>query len=109
VGGGTAVVSEAPDPTNAAKTVRTATYTNYVNEDGMILNGTESADYAASQTVVHYLADITVSGAHTGYLQADATVNAFQQSLTGNITSDVDGNVESLPNPAGATQAQQNA
>lgn len=109
VGGGTAVVSQAPDPADATRTIRTVTYADYVNEDGMILNGTESADYPAGQSVVHYLADITVTGAHTGYLHADATVNAFQQSLTGYITSDVDGDVESLPNPAGAAQAQQDA
>jgi len=109
VGGGTAVVSEAPDPVDATRTIRTVTYTGYVNEDGMILNGTESADYNAGQSVVHYLADITVTGAHTGYLHADATVNAFQLSLTGDITSSVDGDVQSLPDPADATQAQQNA
>jgi Tol biopolymer transport system component len=109
VGGGTAVVSEAPDPADATRTIRTVIYTNYVNEDGMILNGTESADYNAGQSAVHYLADITVTGAHTGYLKADATVNAFQQSLTGYITSSVDGDVQSLPDPAAATQAQQSA
>jgi hypothetical protein len=109
VGGGTAVVSEAPDPADATRTIRTVVYTDYVNEDGMILNGTESADYDAGQSAVHYLADITVTGAHTGYLKADATVNAFQQSLTGYITSSVDGDVQSLPNPAGAHEAQQNA
>lgn len=109
VGGGTAVVSEAPDPADATRTVRTVVYTNYVNEIGEILNGTESADYNAGQTAVHYLADITVTGAHTGYLKADATVNAFQQSLTGFITSSVDGDVQSLPNPAAAEEAQQNA
>ncbi len=109
VGGGTAVVSEAPDPADATRTIRTVTYTNYVNEDGMILNGTESADYNAGQSAVHYLADITVTGAHTGYLKADATVNAFQQSLTGYITSSVDGDVQSLPDPAAAEEAQQSA
>lgn len=110
VGGGAAVVSEAPDPANAALTIRTVTYTNYVNEDGMVLNGTESADYTAGQTVVHYLADVTVTGTHTGSLKADATINAFQQALTGYITSDVDGDVQSIvPNPPGATEAQQNA
>jgi hypothetical protein len=93
------------------RTIRTNTntYANYVNEDGMILNGSESADYNAGQSAVHYLADITVTGAHIGYLQADATVNAFQQSLTGYITSEVDGDVQTIPDPAGATQAQQNA
>jgi hypothetical protein len=109
VGGGTAVVTEAPDPNNATRTIRTVTYTNYVNELGEILNGTESADYNASQTTVHYLADITVTGAHTGYLKADANINAFQQSLTGTITSSVDGDVQSLPDPAAAQQAQQDA
>jgi Tol biopolymer transport system component len=109
VGGGTAVVSEAPDPADATRTIRSVIYTNYVNEDGMILNGTESADYNAGQTAVHYVANINVTGTHTGSLTADATVNAFAQSLTGFITSDVDGDVQSLPNPAGATQAQQNA
>jgi hypothetical protein len=109
VGGGTAMVSEAPDPANPARTIRTVTYTNYVNEDGMILNGTESADYTASQTAVHYLADVTVTGTHTGYIKADATINAFQQSLTGYITSSVDGDVQSLPDPAAAEEAQQNA
>lgn len=109
VGGGTAVVTEAPDANDATRTVRTVTYTNYVNELGEILNGTESADYNASQTTVHYLADITVTGAHTGYLTADANINAFQQSLTGTITSSVDGDVQSLPDPDAAHQAQQDA
>jgi Tol biopolymer transport system component len=109
VGGGTAVVTEAPDPNNVALTVRTVTYTDYVNEDGMILNGTESADYTATQSSVHYLADVTVTGTHTGYLHADATINAFQQSLTGYIVSDVDGDIESIPDPAKATDAQQSA
>jgi Tol biopolymer transport system component len=39
VGGGTAVVAEAPDPTDVTRTIRTVTYADYVNEDGMILNG----------------------------------------------------------------------
>ena len=109
VGGGTAVVSEAPDPADATRTIRTVVYANYVNEDGMILNGTESADYNAGQSAVHYLADINVTGAHAGYLKADATVNAFAQSLTGYITSSVDGDVQSLPDPAAAEEAQQDA
>jgi hypothetical protein len=109
VGGGIAVVSEGPDPADPARTIRTVVYTDYVNEDGMILNGTESADYNASQNDVHYLADVTVTGAHTGYLRADATINAFQLSLTGYITSSVDGDVQTLPDPAAAAEAQQSA
>jgi hypothetical protein len=61
VGGGTAVVTEVRDATG--QTTRTVTYTNYVNEDELILNGTESADYGASQNSVHYLADIDVTDA----------------------------------------------
>jgi len=108
-GGGTAVVSEAPDPADTTRTIRTVTYTNYVNKDGLILNGTESADYNASQVAVHYLADVTVTGTHTGSLKADATINAFQQSLTGYITSTIDGDVQTLPDPAAAVLAQQSA
>ncbi len=109
VGGGTAAVTEAPDADNPGRTIRTVTYTNYVNEDGMILNGTESADYLPNQSSVHYLANVTVTGAHTGYLHADATINAFQQTLTGYIVSNVDGDIEGLPDPAKATDAQQSA
>ena len=75
----------------------------------MILNGTESADYGPSQTSVHYLANVDVSGTHTGSLTADATINAFQQSVTGSITSVLDGVSQTIPNPAGAAQAQQSA
>ncbi len=107
--GGTAVVSEAPDPMDATRTIRTVTYTNYVDSDRMVLNGTESADYNASQVAVHYLADVTVTGTHTGSLKADAVINAFQQSLTGYITSVVDGDVQTLPDPAAAEAAQQSA
>jgi hypothetical protein len=63
---------------------------------GWMLNGTESTDDTASQTAVRYLADVTVTGTRTGYLKADATINAFQQSLTGFITSSVDGDVQTL-------------
>ncbi len=109
VGGGTAVVSEGPDPVNPSRTIRTVTYTDYVNEGGMVLNGTESADYGVSQTAVHYLANVDVSGTHTGSLTADATINAFQQSVTGSITSVLDGVSQTIPNPAGAAHAQQSA
>ncbi len=49
VGGGTAVVSEVINPTTF-QTTRTVQYTNYVNEDGLILNGTESANLRAEPT-----------------------------------------------------------
>ena len=109
-GGGTAEVTETTDATG--RTTRTVTYTNYVNEDGLILNGTESADYAASQNTVHYVADVVVtdaSGASRGYIDADATVSAFTQSMTGHITSSLDGSVETIPDLDQAHDAQQSA
>lgn len=107
VGGGTAVISEAVDPTDATKTVRTVRYTNYVNKDGLILNGTESTDTTATQVVVHYLADITITGTQTGYLKGDATLNSFQQAMTGYVTSSLDGDVQNLLDPATIAAAQQ--
>jgi WD40-like Beta Propeller Repeat len=92
-GGGTAVISEVADPARAGHTLRTVTYTNYVNEAGMILNGTESTSTPASQATIYYLADIEVSGAHTGYLSANATINQLQRTITGDITSELDGDV----------------
>ncbi|CRZ17120.1 Ig-like domain-containing protein [Mycolicibacterium neworleansense] len=94
-GGGTAVVTEVSDPTTG-HIVRTVTYTDYVNEQGMILNGSESTDTTASQSSIHYVADITVTGTHTGYLDADATINKLQRTMTGHITSDLDGDVQSV-------------
>jgi WD40 repeat protein len=98
-GGGTAVISEAPDPTQAGHTIRTVTYTDYVNVGGEILNGTESTDTPASLASVQYLADIAVTGTHTGYLTGDATFNELQRTMSGYVTSDVDGDVLNLLDP----------
>ncbi|NKZ10485.1 hypothetical protein HGA11_05800 [Mycolicibacterium septicum DSM 44393] len=106
-GGGTAVVSEVTDPTTG-HIVRTVTYTDYVNKDGMILNGTESTDTTASQASVAYKADITVTGAHTGYLKADANINKLTRTMTGYITSDVDGDEQSLLDPNDIDDARDN-
>ncbi|WP_325096708.1 Ig-like domain-containing protein [Mycolicibacterium vinylchloridicum] len=97
--GGTAYVSEAPDPTTAGNTVRTVTYTNYVNKEGMILNGTESTSAGASQASIVYKANIIVTGEHTGSLTADATINKLTRSITGTISSTLDGNTQVLLDP----------
>ena len=60
--GGSAVVTTLAN----GHIVRSVTYTDYVNVDGMILNGTESTDQSAAQNTIHYIADITVTGTHTG-------------------------------------------
>jgi hypothetical protein len=123
-GGGTAVVSESTyitDPTGPrprTHTVRTVTYTNYVNEDGLILNGTESTDTTASQNVIRYVADIDVTGAKTGSLTGDVIIDKTQRSVTPTpstitggaagtqITSVLDGDVLVLLDPARIAEAK---
>ncbi|WP_231514701.1 hypothetical protein [Mycobacterium sp. URHB0044] len=103
VGGGTALVSEVIDPTTH-QTTRTVQYSNYVNEDGLILNGTESAKYGPSQLSVTYLADVDVTdatGANRGSLDANAVVTLLPtQSVNGFITSTLDGDTQTIPDPA---------
>ncbi|WP_235688646.1 Ig-like domain-containing protein [Mycolicibacterium phocaicum] len=106
-GGGTAVVSEAADPNDSTRTIRTVTYTDYVNELGEVLNGTESTNSNASQLYIHYTADIAVTGKHTGSLEADATVTN-RQTYSGYITSDVDGDVQNLMDQNKIDEAKQN-
>ncbi|ULN42509.1 hypothetical protein MI149_05155 [Mycolicibacterium crocinum] len=97
--GGTAYVSEAPDTTIAGNTIRTVTYTNYVNSEGMILNGTESTSTGASQASIVYKANIVVTGDHTGSLTANATINKLTTTITGTISSTLDGNTQVLLDP----------
>jgi hypothetical protein len=84
-GGGTATITEVPDSTNPAATLRTVTYDNYVNEDGLILNGSESTSVTASQNTIQYRADVTVTGTHTGYLRGDVTINKLTRTITPTI------------------------
>jgi hypothetical protein len=62
--------------------VRTVTYTNFVNEDGMILNGTETTDETVAQNTIHYTADIAVTGTHTGYLKGDVNIDKIKRVIT---------------------------
>jgi WD40-like Beta Propeller Repeat len=90
--GGTATVTEIPDPARPGRTLRTVEYKDYVNEDGLILNGTESTSSTPDLRTVYYLADIKVTGSggnSRGYLTANATIN--QTTITGDITSVLDG------------------
>ena len=81
--------------------IRTVVYTDYVNDEGMILNGTESTDQSAAQNTIHYVADITVSGTHTGSLTGDVTINKLTRTIiptTANsqIQSTLDGDTQVL-------------
>jgi hypothetical protein len=84
-GGGTATITEIPDPTDPGSTLRTVTYNNYVNEDGLILNGSESTIANASQNSIRYTADITVTGTQAGYLRGDVTINKLTRTITPTI------------------------
>lgn len=111
-GGGTAVVSDVFDIATR-QTTRTVTYSGYVNEDGLILNGTESSTYGPSQLSVTYLADIAVTdatGANRGSLEANAVMTLLPtQAVTGYITSTLDGDTQSIPDPAKAEAAKTGA
>jgi hypothetical protein len=104
-GGGTATVVDTPDPAKPGYTIRTVTYTNYVNQKGEILNGTESTDSNATQLSIQYNANIQVTGTHTGSLTANATVTN-RQTLTGYVTSTVDGVAQTLNDPANIAAAK---
>lgn len=101
-GGGAAVVSDVVDPTTH-QTTRTVVYTNYVNEDGLILNGTESSTYGPNQISATYVADIDVTdatGANRGSLKADAVYTLLPtQHVSGYITSTLDGDTQTIPDP----------
>nr|WP_202422748.1 Ig-like domain-containing protein [Gordonia sp. SID5947] len=116
-GGGTATIEEIADPASPGATLRTVTYHDYVNEDGLILNGTESTSAPASQNTIRYRADITVTGAKTGYLTGDVTINKLTRSITPTtpatdttpssmITSSLDGDVLVLLDPARIADAR---
>jgi hypothetical protein len=103
-GGGTAVVTQTTDAATG-HIIRTVQYTNYVNDEGMILNGAESTDQSAAQNTIHYTANVQVTGTHTGSLTGDVTINKLTRVITpttanSQITSTLDGNTLVLLDPA---------
>ena len=112
VGGGTAVVSDVVNPTTH-QTTRTVEYFGYVNEDGLILNGTESSSYGPDQLSVTYVADIDVTDAtkaNRGSLDADAVYTLLPtQSVSGYITSTLDGDTQTIPDLAKVEAAKTGA
>jgi hypothetical protein len=108
--GGTALVTETTDAATG-HVIRTVQYTNYVNDQGMILNGTESTDQSAAQNTIHYQAAITVTGTHTGSLTGDVVINKITRTITpttagSQITSTLDGDTLVLVDPARVAAAQ---
>ena len=77
-------------------TTTTVTYTDFEDEQGLILNGTETTVTNATLTNITYSSDISVTGGDgsaRGYLRADGVKIVNQLSLTGTIESSLDGNV----------------
>lgn len=95
-------------PADDVLTIRTVTYTDFADEAGLVLNGTETTATNADLTFIHYLADISVTdeyGADRGFVQADARVTN-RATLTGYIVSSVDGELHGFPlNPESANVA----
>jgi hypothetical protein len=99
-GGGTAAVSETTD-VMTGHIMRTVRYTDYVNEEGMILNGYETTDQSAAQNTIHYTAKIEVTGTHIGLLTGDVTINKLTRTITpttagSQIQSTLDGDTQVL-------------
>ena len=71
-------------------------YTNFSDEPGWVLDGFERADSSGDLLgTTHYVADLALSGAHHGYLRADANISPL--AFTGTMVSAVDGRVLQLP------------
>ncbi|BBZ31281.1 hypothetical protein MMAD_55760 (plasmid) [Mycolicibacterium madagascariense] len=109
-GGGTAEVSETVDATTG-HVVRTAKYIDYVNGQGMILNGTETTNQSAAENTIHYVAAITVTGTHTGSLTGDVTIGKLTRTVVpttpgSQITTTLDGETLTFLDPARIASAQ---
>ena len=75
------------------------TYTNFADTRGWVINGVESAYYDTPGQLgpaAEYSANLVLSGRHTGYLQATNVVINPGVSITGTITSELDGHSLSL-------------
>jgi hypothetical protein len=94
-------------PSDPVLTIRTVEYTNFADQAGFVLNGTETTATNPNRTFIHYLADIEMTdehGADRGFLQGNARVvtTTNQQTgqttttRTGYIVSSVDGNLQGV-------------
>jgi hypothetical protein len=92
---GTATVSARPGPRPGQRVVEVR-YDGFSDDGVWVVDGTESATYdEGTLGTTRYTADLTLSGAHDGYLRADATISAG--GFDGTIESAVDGRALRLP------------
>ena len=92
---GTATVTRraGPEPGQSIVEVR---YDGFSDDGDWVVDGTEAATYDDGLLgATTYTADLQLSGAHQGYLRADATISAG--GIDGTIESDVDGRTLTLP------------
>lgn len=74
----------------------------------MPADGRSDRPNPVAAAVPDYTADIEVTGEHTGYLKGDATINKLQRTMTGYITSELDGDTLSLLDPERIAEDRQN-
>lgn len=80
----------------AVTTTITVTYEGFADEAGWIIDGVESATFEDGLLgTTHYVADLSLTGRHEGWLRADAAISAA--GIEGEITSSVDGKALRLP------------
>ena len=107
--GGTAVVTVAPNPTTPGTTITTVTYHDYQDVQGQVLNGNEQTNTNATYTNIAYTASVLVtnpSGGQIGDLQANATV-VNSLTMTGTITSTLNGAIDTITNGMVSSSASQ--
>ncbi|MCV7358344.1 Ig-like domain-containing protein [Mycolicibacterium fluoranthenivorans] len=87
---------------NGNITTTVVTYTDFEDESGMILNGSESTTNNPTYTNITYSANITVTGfdgTERGYLTAENVKIVNQLSMTGTVESSLDGNHLTMGTP----------
>ncbi|MEN4479499.1 Ig-like domain-containing protein [Mycolicibacterium cosmeticum] len=87
---------------NGNITTTVVTYTDFEDESGMILNGSETTTNNPTYTNITYSANITVTGSdgtERGYLKAENVKIVNQLSMTGTVESSLNGNHLTMGTP----------
>jgi hypothetical protein len=93
--GGTATITRRAGP-ESEQTLIEVNYDEFSDDGEWVIDGTESATYEDGPLgATTYTADLVLSGAHRGFLRAEATISAG--AINGTIESDVDGRALHLP------------
>jgi hypothetical protein len=83
--------------TDTADLTITVTYTGFSDDGDWVIDGTETIVNSGGPTgSLTYTADLTLSGAHSGFLRAVDVTGTAAEGFTGTIESEVDGNAATL-------------